>query len=119
VAVAREALAALLVFAPVLGAYVAHAPVLTLDLLPWLARPLDGGATLRGRRLFGDNKTWRGALVMFAGVLGAALLLWQWPAYRHALPAAVRAAGPSIIDQGDLAVTTGSPGRRRGTRRGT
>jgi CDP-diglyceride synthetase len=25
--------------------------------------PIDGGATVRGRRLFGDNKTWRGAVV--------------------------------------------------------
>lgn len=26
--------------------------------------PLDGGLTLRGRRIFGDNKTWRGLVVM-------------------------------------------------------
>jgi hypothetical protein len=49
---------------PVLGAPVAHAPVLKWDLLAGLARPLDGGACLRGRRIFGDNKTWRGAAVM-------------------------------------------------------
>lgn len=30
--------------------------------------PIDAGLTLRGRRLFGDNKTWRGVLV---AVLGA------------------------------------------------
>jgi CDP-2,3-bis-(O-geranylgeranyl)-sn-glycerol synthase len=38
----------------------------------WLARPashrfavpVDGGRTVRGRRLFGDNKTWRGVVTM-------------------------------------------------------
>jgi hypothetical protein len=47
------------VIAPVLGAYVAHAPVLRFDLLRPLDRPLDAGATVRGRRVFGDNKTWQ------------------------------------------------------------
>ena len=28
------------------------------------ARPLDRGRTWRGRRIFGDNKTWRGLVVM-------------------------------------------------------
>ena len=28
------------------------------------ASPLDGGHTFRGRRIFGDNKTWRGLVVM-------------------------------------------------------
>src|SRR6185436_6411451 len=26
--------------------------------------PIDGGLEIRGRRLFGDNKTWRGFVVM-------------------------------------------------------
>jgi hypothetical protein len=54
-------------FLPVLGAPLAHAPVLRYDLLPALKRPIDGGRTLGGRRILGDNKTWRGAAVMFAG----------------------------------------------------
>lgn len=28
------------------------------------ATPIDGGKTFRGRRLFGENKTWRGFMVM-------------------------------------------------------
>jgi CDP-diglyceride synthetase len=49
---------------PVIVAGLVHLVVLRLDLLPGLRRmPIDGGATFRGRRLFGDNKTWRGALV--------------------------------------------------------
>lgn len=42
----------------------------------WLSslakRPLDGGLTVRGRRVFGDNKTVRGALVMIAATAVAA-----------------------------------------------
>jgi CDP-2,3-bis-(O-geranylgeranyl)-sn-glycerol synthase len=85
---------ALWVFVPVLGAPLLHAPVLTWDLLPALRRPLDGGATLRGRRLLGDNKTWRGAIVMVAGVVAATALLSLWPWYWHHLPGGIRAAGP-------------------------
>ena len=51
-------------FLPALGGALAHAPVLRFDLLGPLKRPLDGGATLGGHRLFGDNKTLRGALLM-------------------------------------------------------
>ncbi len=79
------------VIAPVLGGYLAHAPVLRFDLLHHLTRPIDGGATLRGRRVLGDNKTWRGAGVMAAGVFTATLLLSLWPTcYRH-WPANLRA----------------------------
>lgn len=42
----------------------AHMAVVRLGLWPWLARPLDGGRSWRGRRVFGDNKTWRGVLCM-------------------------------------------------------
>jgi CDP-2,3-bis-(O-geranylgeranyl)-sn-glycerol synthase len=87
----------LLAFAPLPGAWLTHAPVLRFDLLPTLDRPIDGGATLRGRRLLGDNKTWRGALVMFLGVLCAALLLSLWPAYWDALPHGIREAGPAAF----------------------
>jgi hypothetical protein len=50
---------------------VLHAPVLMFDLLKPLRRPIDGG-----RGWFGANKTWRGALVMFTGVLLATGLVW-------------------------------------------
>lgn len=61
---------------PVIIAGFMHLVVLKLDLLPSLRqRPIDGGATFLGQRVFGDNKTWRGALVMIAGTAGAAVLL--------------------------------------------
>jgi len=49
---------------PIIAAGLVHLAVLKLDLLPGLRQlPLDGGRTFRGKRLFGDNKTWRGAVV--------------------------------------------------------
>lgn len=38
-----------------------------------LNAPLDGGKTWRGRRIFGDNKTWRG---LVAGVLTGIVVIW-------------------------------------------
>ena len=49
---------------------VLHAPVLRYDLLKPLKRPISD-------RLFGSNKTWRGAIVMFTGVLLATGVLWD------------------------------------------
>jgi CDP-2,3-bis-(O-geranylgeranyl)-sn-glycerol synthase len=39
-------------------------------------RPLDGGRTLRGVRIFGDNKTWRGFIAIVPGV-GIAFVLFR------------------------------------------
>jgi CDP-diglyceride synthetase len=89
-------MSALWVFVPVLGAAVLHAPVLTFDLFQSLKRPLDLGAKFRGRRLFGDNKTWRGALFMTAGVVFAVALLSLWPWYWHKLPDGIQDAGPWV-----------------------
>jgi CDP-diglyceride synthetase len=77
---------AIWVFLPVLGGALAHAPVLALDLLKPLKRPLDGGARFRGRRLFGDNKTVRGAIVITVGVTVATLLLSRWEWWWSELP---------------------------------
>lgn len=88
---------ALLLFLPVLGAAIVHGPVLALDLLPALKRPLDGGRTWRGARLLGDNKTWRGALFMTAGVVVATLGLSRWPWWWFTIPAGGRDAGPLVL----------------------
>ena len=87
---------AIWVFLPVLGAALAHAPVLALDLLKPLKRPLDGGARWRGRRLFGDNKTWRGAVVMITGIVAATLLMSLWDWWWGRLPDGIRDAGPVV-----------------------
>jgi hypothetical protein len=75
------------VFLPVVGAPVLHAPVLRGDGLRALKVPLDGGATVRGRRVLGDNKTVRGALVMATGCVAAAAALSRVGWYRSRLPA--------------------------------
>lgn len=83
----------LLLFLPIVGAALAHYPAIRFNLFPTLKRPIDGGQRWRGRRVFGDNKTWRGALVMTVGAAAAALLLWQWPWFRTRLPAEIQRAG--------------------------
>jgi len=85
------------VLVPILGAAIVHGPVLRFDLLRDLKRPLDGGATLRGRRIFGDNKTWRGAFSIVAGIMLAAVLLSWWPAYWTLLPLEVQRADPRVF----------------------
>jgi hypothetical protein len=77
-------------FLPVLGAPALHGPVLALDLLPALKRPLDGGASFRRRRLLGDNKTVRGAVVMSSGTLLAAFGLSRFAWYRARVPDPLR-----------------------------
>ncbi|HEX6810405.1 MAG TPA: CDP-archaeol synthase [Planctomycetota bacterium] len=57
---------ALWLFAPLLFAAAVAGVVIERDLLRWARRPIDGGCTIGGKRLFGDNKTWRGVLVATA-----------------------------------------------------
>jgi hypothetical protein len=56
---------------PVALTGILHMVVVMKRWLPRLAKPIDGGATLGGRPIFGDNKTWRGVVVM---VFGSALI---------------------------------------------
>ncbi len=89
--------ASLLVFVLVLGSPLAHVLVLRYDLLKALKKPLDGGRTFRGRRVLGDNKTWRGALMMSGGVIVMTLLLSLWPTYWDALPGDLTEHGPLAV----------------------
>jgi hypothetical protein len=74
-------------FLPALGGALAHAPVLRYDLAPGLKRPLSA-------RLFGANKTVRGAILMSSGTAAATVALHRLPAYRERLPDELQAAGP-------------------------
>src|SRR6185369_11647711 len=47
-------------FAPLFLGMVAHGLCIRFGLLRGLAVPIDGGRRWRGKRLFGDNKTYRG-----------------------------------------------------------
>jgi len=61
---------------PVIVSGLVHLMVMKLDLFPGLrAMPMDGRATFRGRRVFGDNKTWRGAVVTIVTVAVSAWVL--------------------------------------------
>jgi CDP-2,3-bis-(O-geranylgeranyl)-sn-glycerol synthase len=83
-------LRALWLVAPVVLAGAVHSIVIHRDLLPRLARPLDGGRMFRGRRLFGANKTWRGVIVMSATSAVAAAALTP-----RFVDVPVRVAGPA------------------------
>jgi hypothetical protein len=80
-----ELLSGAVLVAPLFLGAVTHGVCIRFGLLHDLARPLDRGATFRGQRLFGDNKTWRGIVAV---ALGSALgfLLLGIPSRASALP---------------------------------
>jgi hypothetical protein len=63
---------------PVMAAGAVHIVVLRCNLLRRLKAPLDCGLSWRGRRLLGDNKTWRGALVMVGAAAPVMALQQHW-----------------------------------------
>lgn len=59
-----------------LPAALANATPIFASRIPGLSRwntPMDGGKSFRGRRIFGDHKTWRGLLT---GMVVATVVLW-------------------------------------------
>jgi hypothetical protein len=70
---------ALYLIAPALAAGIAHALMLKSNALPVLAVPIDRGRQFRGAPLFGENKTWRGPIVMVAVSTGIAALIGLSP----------------------------------------
>ncbi len=84
-----------------LPAYAANmAPVLVQGHLEALAGPIDAGRTVRGRRLLGDHKTWRG---LVAGVLAGAAVF----ALQVAVHGAGLLRGLMLVDYADLSLLTG------------
>jgi CDP-2,3-bis-(O-geranylgeranyl)-sn-glycerol synthase len=57
----------LYLFSPLLAAAALSAVVIRFDLLGFLKRPIDGGRSWRGARLFGESKTWRGVATAVVG----------------------------------------------------
>lgn len=74
-----EILGTVYLLLPLLGGAALHGLCMKTGWLAGLTRPIDGGRTLRGRRLFGASKTWRGPILVGAG---AALV---WALQRHVL----------------------------------
>lgn len=88
--IAWAAAQALYLFAPLLVSVALSAVVLRFELFSRLARPIDAGASLGGRRLLGDGKTWRGAAVAVIGSIATVLL------QKHLI--ADRAGALAIVD---------------------
>jgi CDP-2,3-bis-(O-geranylgeranyl)-sn-glycerol synthase len=85
-----------LLFVPLFLGFVVHGVCIRLGIGRSLAQPLDRGTTFRGRRLLGDNKTWRGILCVGLGTAVGFLLLGgarlaDAEARGDALPAGFRA----------------------------
>jgi len=72
--VLRLAAEFLYLFAPLLLSAALSGVVMRQDWLAFARRPLDAGHCFRGRRIFGDSKTWRGVLVAVLGcTIGVAI----------------------------------------------
>jgi CDP-2,3-bis-(O-geranylgeranyl)-sn-glycerol synthase len=56
--------------APLLVGLAFHGLCIRFGWLSWLARPIDAGVKLRGRPLFGPNKTYRGVIAVALGTAG-------------------------------------------------
>jgi len=67
----------LLVASPVILAAIFHMVVVRYNWLKFACYPLDHYATFRSHRVFGDNKTYRGIIVMIAASI-AFTYLYQW-----------------------------------------
>ena len=128
-------LSALWLAAPVIAGGLLHVFAIRLNLLPSLAAlPLDGGATCRGRRVFGDNKTVRGVVLMLLFTIVCALAQawlierfawaqeltlpgmrvvppWQWGALLGA--GYILGELPNSFIKRQLEIAPGAPGRGR------
>jgi CDP-2,3-bis-(O-geranylgeranyl)-sn-glycerol synthase len=92
---------ALWIAAPVIVGGLLHIAAMRMGVCTPLARvPLDGGATVRGRRVFGDNKTLRGAVLMVLFTVLATIAAYglaERTAWAAALtPQELMAAGPIV-----------------------
>jgi hypothetical protein len=54
-------------FLPLLVGLALHGFCIKFDILAFLRRPIDRGRKFRGKRIFGDNKTYRGVVVVSLG----------------------------------------------------
>jgi|SRR5882672_5414165 len=54
-------------FLPLLVGLALHGFCIKYDIMAFLCRPIDRGRKFRGKRIFGDNKTYRGVVVVSLG----------------------------------------------------
>ena len=89
--------------APLLIGLAFHGLCLKFGWLSWLGRPIDAGATLRGKRVLGANKTYRGVVAVGAGTaagVGLQVLIHRAGVARNAEMLAY--ADPAVIGLGFL-----------------
>jgi hypothetical protein len=60
---------------PLFAGFILHGVSIRYGFLTTLARPIDRGARVRNRRLFGDNKTYRGVVCVAFGTMVGFLAL--------------------------------------------
>src|SRR5215470_19119386 len=63
----KEFFALAYLFFPLLVGLALHGFCIKYDILAFLCRPIDQGRSFRGKRIFGDNKTYRGLAVVSLG----------------------------------------------------
>ena len=63
----REFLAVAYLFSPLLVGLALHGFCIKFDSLAFLCHPIDRGRSFHGKRIFGDNKTYRGIVVVGLG----------------------------------------------------
>jgi hypothetical protein len=73
-AFARELAGVAYLLLPLVGGALVHGACMRQGWLAALRRPIDGGASFRGRPLFGASKTWRGPVTVALGASGVAAL---------------------------------------------
>jgi hypothetical protein len=65
----KEFLALAYLFLPLLVGLALHGFCIKYDTVAFLCRPIDQGRSFRGKRIFGDNKTYRGVVVVSLGTM--------------------------------------------------
>src|SRR5215510_11201112 len=63
----REIYVIAYLFLPLLVGLALHGFCIKYDVLTFLCRPIDRGRSFRGKRIFGDNKTYRGVVAVSLG----------------------------------------------------
>jgi hypothetical protein len=92
----REVLGTTYLLLPLLGGALLHGLCMRYGWLGFLARPIDGGRSLRKRPLFGHSKTFRGPVTVAAGAAAV------WALQQNGLHRFEPLAGLELVDYAAL-----------------
>lgn len=87
----------------VVGGLANMAPVFVKS-IPFLTAPIDGGKSWRGKRLLGNNKTWRGAISSCVVGIGGMFLIAgiSWAVWSSSIPILVSITVGFLIGLGTV-----------------